>query len=582
MTNKNYEDFEKELELLLANEVSEREQREQERRRADIREKRRQREVRRRKQQRKMFCSVFAILFVFILAGGLFLYKESLVYSVCRVEAGGMVTVSDFLKNVNAEAVFAKDSETIDTRIPGEYTVKIKLGLFTVKSTLIVEDTISPILEVCDITLSYGETCKAEDFVVRILDFTETLVSFAEIPDFSKIGKQTVGILAVDAGGNVSTQSAELWLTPVAPNVHVELGSRLPEASELTVDGMEAEYVFSDVDVNTIGKYPVQIKVAEEVYEVVIFVEDTIGPVMELRDISSYTLLDQKPEDFIVSVEDLSGISALDFKTPPDITLLGEQSVTIIATDCYGNRTEKEAKLSLTADEEPPVFIEAEDFIVWLGDTVAYKSKVKVTDNSGVDAVIKVDASAVDLKTEGSYPVVYTATDTAGNSTEKTLTVTVKVYRADEEELNNKIDKIFTKIFKDGMTNREKCKAIYDYIRSNVSYVSTSEKGDYIKAAMEGLTKGKGDCYVYFSLSKAMLTRAGFPNMDIERIRVGDSMHFWNLVDIGDGHGWYHFDATPRVGKPYIFLWDDATLWEYSDSHKGSHNYDKSLYPEIK
>ena len=132
------------------------------------------------------------------------------------------------------------------------------------------------------------------------------------------------------------------------------------------------------------------------------------------------------------------------------------------------------------------------------------------------------------------------------------------------------------------MTNRERCKAIYDYIRRTVSYVSYSEKGDYIKAAMEGLTKGKGDCYVYYSLSKAMLTRAGFPNMDIERIRVGDSMHFWNLVDIGDGHGWYHFDTTPRVGGPYIFLWDDKTIWEYSDSHKGSHNYDKSLYPEIK
>ena len=39
--------------------------------------------------------------------------------------------------------------------------------------------------------------------------------------------------------------------------------------------------------------------------------------------------------------------------------------------------------------------------------------------------------------------------------------------------------------------------------------------------------------------------------------------------------------AHTLVGRPYIFLWDDATIWEYSDSHKGSHNYDKTLYPEI-
>ena len=204
-----------------------------------------------------------------------------------------------------------------------------------------------------------------------------------------------------------------------------------------------------------------------------------------------------------------------------------------------------------------------------------------MTDNCPADVTIKVDASGVDLKTEGKYPVVYTATDLAGNSSEITLTITVKVYRADEEELNQKIDAIFEKIFKPDMTNRQRCQAIYDYIRMHVGYTSYSEKGDYIKAAMEGLNKGKGDCYVFFALSKAMLDRAGFPNLDIERIRVGDSMHFWNLVDIGDGHGWYHFDTTPRVDGPYIFLWNDEKMWEYSDSHKGSHNYDKSLYPEI-
>lgn len=581
MANKNYDEFARELEALLADEVSDKEQLEQEKRRAAVREKRRLRELKRRKQKRAVVC-VFLVFLLAVSAGGVLLYKDSLVYPVCRTEAGGTVTAADFLKKADAEAVFTEDSDIIDTSIPGEYHVKIKTGLFTVKSTLIVEDTIAPVLEVCDVTLSYGETCKASDFVVHLLDYTLATASFVEEPDFSKTGKQIVRIQAVDLGGNTTTQTAQLWLTPVMTSLRAELGGKLPEASAFAVGNTTAEYVSCNVDMNVAGSYPVQIKAEGELYESVLLVEDTTGPELIVQNVSGFTLLEKELEEFVVSVEDISGISSLAFEKEPDFTLTGEQTVTIIATDGYGNKTEKEAVLSLAADEEPPVFEKAEDFIVWLGDTVAYKSKVTVTDNSGAEVTLKVDASAVDLKTEGSYPVTYTATDAAGNSTEKTLTVTVKVYRADEEELNNKIDKIFTKIFKDGMTNREKCKAIYDYIRSTVSYVSSSEKGDYIKAAMEGLTKGKGDCYVYFSLSKAMLTRAGFPNMDIERIRVGDSMHFWNLVDIGDGHGWYHFDATPRVGRPYIFLWDDATMWEYSDSHNGSHNYDKTLYPEIK
>lgn len=582
MANKNYDDFARELETLLADEVNDREQSEQEKRRAAMREKRRLWEIKRRKRRRRAAVCTVLVFLLAICAGGFLLYKDSLVYPVCRTEAGGAVTASDFLKKADAEAVFTADSDVIDTSMPGEYHVKIKTGFFTVKSTLIVEDTIAPVLEVCDVTLSYGETCKASDFVVHLLDYTLATASFAEEPDFSKTGKQTVQILAVDLGGNTTTKTAQLWLTPVRTSLRAELGGKLPEASAFAVGNTPAEYVSCNVDMNVAGSYPVQIKAEEELYESVLLVEDTTGPELILQNLSGYTMLEKQLEEFVVSVEDISGISSLAFEKEPDFTLTGEQTVTIIATDGYGNQTEQEAVLSLAVDEEPPVFEKADDFIVWLGDTVAYKSKVTVTDNSGAEVTLKVDASAVDLKTEGSYPVTYTATDAAGNSAEKTLTVTVKEYRADEEELNKKIDEIFTKIFKDGMTNYEKCKAIYDYIRSKVSYVSSSEKGDYIKAALTGLNKGKGDCYVYFSLSKAMLTRAGFPNMDIERIRVGDSMHFWNLVDIGDGHGWYHFDATPRVGRPYIFLWDDATMWEYSNSHNGSHNYDKTLYPEIK
>ena len=582
MATKNQGNYSKELEAYLANEANEQEHRKQEQRREELRENRRKRELQRKKKRRQMMLSLLFLLLFAGTAAGFFLYWNNLAYGVCRVEAGGTVTPSDFLKKPDEAAVFTKKSAVIDTKVPGEYPVEIKTGMFTVSSKLIVQDTVAPVLEVCNVAMAYGETCGIEAFVTRMEDITATSIAYVHEPDFTKSGKQMVNITATDLGGNVTTKKAQLWLTPVIPTVHVELGSKMPEASELVVDGVVAEYVKAEADCNTIGKYPVVVRADEEEYEVILIVEDTIGPTLTVQDMMDYAVLTKKVEDFVVSSEDISGVASIVFQEEPDFNYIGEQIVTIVATDHCGNQTKQQAKLVQVADEDAPVFTAGEDFQIWLGDTVAYKSKVSVTDNCESGLNLSVDASAVDLKAEGVYPVVYTATDAEGNTATKTLMLTVKEDRADEQELYKIIDGVFKSIFKDGMTNRERCQAIYDYIRRTVSYVSHSDKGDEVKAALEGLNTGRGDCYVYFSLSKIMLTRAGFPNMDIERIRVGDSMHFWNLVDIGDGHGWYHFDATPRVGRPYIFLWDDATIWEYSDTHNGSHNYDKSLYPEIK
>lgn len=585
MADKYNNNFTRELEELLSAQVrlqEAQEQREQAELRAELREKRRQRELKRRRQRRNRAILLTFLILALVTAGvgGFFLYQSNLTYSICRIEAGGTVTVQDFLKKADENAYFTESSDTVDTRVPGSYYIEIKTGIFTTFSTLIVQDTVAPALELDEIVLQYGKTCDIKDFVAVLEDATNTTLSFETEPDFSRSGKQTVRIAATDLGGNVTVKETMLWLTPVIPTVHVELGSELPDCSELVAEGVTAEYVSVTADCNTIGTYTAVVLADGIEYEVSILVEDTTGPDLQLQDVTGYAMVAKSVEDFVLSSEDLSGVASIAFKEEPDFNYIGEQTVTIIATDNCGNQTEQQGRLVQLADEEPPV-VEGTDFIVWLGDTVAYKSKVSVTDNCETGLNLSVDATAVDLKTEGEYPVVYTATDAAGNITTKTLTVTVKEYRADEQELYAKIDAIFEEIFTEDMTNRQRCKAIYDYIRRTVSYVSYSEKGDVIKAALEGLTKGKGDCYVYFSLSKVMLTRAGFPNMDIERIRVGDSMHFWNLVDIGDGHGWYHFDTTPRVGGPYIFLWDDAKMWEYSDTHNGSHNYDKSLYPEI-
>ena len=277
---------------------------------------------------------------------------------------------------------------------------------------------------------------------------------------------------------------------------------------------------------------------------------------------------------FLKDADDASDAAFITDMSAIDYNKAGEYEVEISYKD-----NPYKSKLVVT-DREKPVFTMAEDFTTILGDPITYKSHVAATDNSG-DVSITVGSDAVNPNEPGTYDVTYTATDPSGNSVSTTVQMTIIEQTADEKELNEKLDAILADIITDDMTNKDKAWAIFSYIRNHVGYVSSSEKGDYVKAALQAVKQGQGDCYVYFSIAKAMLTRAGLKNMDIERIPEGDKMHYWNLVDLEDGHGWYHYDTTPRVDHPTIFLWDDAKIREYSDHHDNCHNYDRTKYPKI-
>jgi transglutaminase-like putative cysteine protease len=190
-----------------------------------------------------------------------------------------------------------------------------------------------------------------------------------------------------------------------------------------------------------------------------------------------------------------------------------------------------------------------------------------------------VDADAVNTSALGTYPVTYTATDASGNSSSVTVNLTVRERVYDINEVDAIADSVLARITNDQMTLYDKALAIFNYTKGHISYINSSDKGNWVKAAYEGLVDGRGDCYVYASTAKELLTRAGITNMDIERIPSGNSMHYWNLVDIGTG--WYHFDTTPRTDHPVIFMWTDAQIREYSNSHNNSHNYDPANYPQI-
>ena len=353
----------------------------------------------------------------------------------------------------------------------------------------------------------------------------------------------------------------------------------MPDAGSFVEAGKNAVFLtrMSEIDFHKVGDYEVLLDVDGETCSSTLHVVDTVPPQMEVRDVESFLQVPRKAEDFVLSSEDATELT-FTFRQEPDLSLAGTQEVEIVATDGGGNETVRQARLTLQEDTQAPVIHGAVDLDYFIGESISYRKNVKVVDNCEEGVKLEVDTSGVDLKKEGVYPITYVAEDLAGNRATATVNLTVRARMYSLEEVNACADAVLAEIIEPDMSLRDKAWAIYSYVLNNVSYISHSEKGDWIRAAYEGLVDKKGDCYVYACTARALLTRAEIPNMDIRKIPTSFE-HYWNLVDVGDG--WYHFDTTPRPDHPTIFLWTDEELMEYSAEHYDAFEYDPALYPEI-
>ena len=197
---------------------------------------------------------------------------------------------------------------------------------------------------------------------------------------------------------------------------------------------------------------------------------------------------------------------------------LKKYEIELILTDAGGWERRQTVTLTLVNDEEAPGIVGLRDLIAYInGDGVAYLAGVSATDNCDGKVKLQVDSSAVNLKKAGVYPVIYTATDLAGNAAVIRMTITVCERQVTQEMLNPLLDEVIDDIIHDGMTLKQKLRAIYDFVYGHVAYSSIADKSSWVSAAYEGLTTGQGDCYTYYALSKAFFERLGIENRDVER-----------------------------------------------------------------
>ena len=283
------------------------------------------------------------------------------------------------------------------------------------------------------------------------------------------------------------------------------------------------------------------------------------------------------------------------------LTVMVVTLLVALLTDSDGGKTARK-------DKTPPVIVfegsEKNVIYATLGDTVSYRKYISAEDNSG-SCTLSIDNKNVDVTKAGVYNVICTATDDAGNSSTLSVKVVVKKAEYSYDSLMAETEKLAGQLgIKKSMTAEEKIKIVFNYVNSptkskdnaNIKFNNESNsaredwKTDWVEEAYLTLQNGAGDCYSYYSVSKAMFEYLGIENKGIKRAEGVDTQsgtHFWLMVNIGSKNDpdWYYYDAT-RLAKKFSTgsgcLFSEEQLQNYDvNINPGFYTYDHKGFPTV-
>ena len=287
------------------------------------------------------------------------------------------------------------------------------------------------------------------------------------------------------------------------------------------------------------------------------------------------------------------------------VNMVGDSSSTNVGSDGSGGKDKTAPVIKLK---------QGDAIYAYVGEAVLLKNAVIVTDSS--EYKLEVDNSQVNLDVAGVYTVTYTATDTAGNSTVFKAKVVVTRKEYSYSTLMSLVEAKAKQLgITDTMTVQEKVFAVYDFVNSpsetksdatiyfsDESMIPNIDRAnwetDWVEEAARALTDinsdgktDRGDCYTYYSVSKAFFEYLGIENKGIERDKSQSNMsgtHFWLMVNVGTANNpqWYFYDATRLAGSfsdgtknACLRTLSELQSYKSSDGKSGFYAFDASDYP---
>lgn len=477
------------------------------------------------------------------------------------------------------------DMTALDTAVCGTYRVIAQTKAERAILSLVLSDTTPPTGRTHNFNLLSGTTLTPEDFVTNIKDASPVTLSYKTAPDYESLAPQTVVVEAADPHGNTAEFSCALQIWNISNALTAECGIALDDLretlfTEMRAAGADLPTFDRSFDPSTLapGTYDVRLHGKYSTPTVSLTMVDTVAPVLKTAPVTAYIGHTLTPDKLVAELTDATEVT-LSFKKEPDTSKAGTVSVTVIAEDEGGNKTESTSAVTVIADTAAPVIYGIKTIYAQQNGTVSYRSGISAYDNADGNVSVKVDASRVDVSKIGKYTVIYTATDKAGNTA--TQSAAVYVTGANQASVNLYADEILAVITTPGMTDTQKASAIYTWCVGHLRYSTATSHlmGKFLEAAYSGFTSHIGNCYTYYAVASALLTRSGIENIEIQRDNP-NAPHYWNLVKIGGN--WYHLDTCPKWKNHEIkaFLLTDWQVRQYSINEvEGYYSFDASLYP---
>jgi len=336
-----------------------------------------------------------------------------------------------------------------------------------------------------------------------------------------------------------------------------------------------------------VGEHTLFLTLNSMPFEVLLHISDTTPPTATATSVTLLAGETAQPQQFVVDYDDASGIKSIEFVNMPNFLSDRDQIVEIEITDNNGNSSLFNSELRIILNEEEPIIEGTATIISRVNSPVLYLRGVTAFDDMGRELDVQVDSSGVDQFTVGEYTVLFYAIDATGNRTE--IKETVFIIDIDIEAVHEEVDKVLNDITNSDMSQLEKVRAIHRWIQTNLEYAPIRGGPPTVyEAAYRALRQRNGNCFNYYALAEVMLTRAGIPNMLIERIPGTPTRHRWNLIN-PDDLGWHHFDSVPArlgLGLRAAFFTDSQAI-EFTRRKLVEHGtrdyftYNPELYPEI-
>ena len=163
-----------------------------------------------------------------------------------------------------------------------------------------------------------------------------------------------------------------------------------------------------------------------------------------------------------------------------------------------------------------------------------------------------------------------------------------KLYSQDDiDRINKRVDELIAKLITADMDDTTKIKTIHDYIINTTKYDQvrneTNESPYHSNTAIGPLFEGYAICSGYSDAMELFLEKFG-----IKSFKVASSLHIWNSIYLNGS--WKQLDLTwddpiTSTNEDYLyykyFLVDASTL-STLDTETNQHDYDKSVYLELK